>query len=231
MNADQQITEIVSWRFVTELWRQWPKRFDLIEMHSGGGQYDCLALRTRGRDSATLIDVIRGGSVHVHIAGERSYPDWMARMLGPSPKIFLDEIADEARLPKAKKLPASTPATLTYRYIADFLPHSVGRLEKWQCRNGFEDSSGFVGCRVRRELFEQFPLLKKQDVVRYGTPIMEEYSYNFWFLLKDEAPVLCLDTSGRLFRNDGTCHDLPSLYQRDRRIWSLICETALDVLP
>lgn len=231
MDTNQWLEEIISWRFVTELWRRWPKRFDLIEMHPGGGQYDCLALRTRGQDPTIAIDVNRGGSVHIHIAGARVYSDWMERMLGRSPDLFFDEIAHETRLPVPKKRPVSTPTTLTYRYISDFLTHSIGRLENWQCRNGFADTSGYGG-GVRRQFFEQFPLLQKEDTIRYGTPICGHHEYNFWFLLKNEKPVLCLDTSGRLFRQDGTCHDLPSLYKfNGRRIWPLICETALDILP
>ena len=230
METNQWLVEIVSWRFVTELWRRWPKHFDLIEMHPGGGQYDCLALRTKGEHSETVIDVNRGGSVHTHIGEMRNYSDWLERMLGRTPTTFLDEIANGARLPIPKKRPPSTPATLTYRYISDFLTHSVGRLENWQCRNGFEDTSGYGG-GVRRHFFEQFPLLRKEDTIGHGTPICGCHEFNFWFLLKDEKPVLCLDTSGRLFRRDGACHDLPSLYKHDRRIWPLICETALDILP
>jgi hypothetical protein len=236
MNTNLQLEEIVSWRFVTELWRRWPTHFDLIEIHPGGGQYDCLALRTRGHKPANAIDVNRGGSVHINKdafgldGGMSTHSNWMERMLGPSPGGFLDDIAHDVRLTIPKKRPVSTPATLTYRYISDFLTHSIGRLENWQCRNGFEDTSGYGG-GVRREYFEQFPMLRKEDTLRHGTPICGCHEFNFWFLLKDEKPVLCLDTSGRLFRRDGACHDLPSLYKRDRRIWPLICETALDVMP
>ncbi|HNY85931.1 MAG TPA: hypothetical protein PKN23_05490 [Candidatus Hydrogenedentes bacterium] len=167
-NPSRQLEEIVSWRFVTEFWRRFPESFDLIEAHPGGGQYDCLALLTKGENPSIAIDVNRGGgSVHIHkhalgLDGSMSmHSDWMERMLGPEPNKFLDEIAHEARLKVPKKRPASTAATLTYRYISDFLAHSIGRLEKWECRNGFEDTSGWGG-GVRREFFESFPLLKKK---------------------------------------------------------------------
>lgn len=235
--SNRQLEEIVSWRFVTELWRRFPERFDLIEAHPGGGQYDCLALLTKGQNPAIAIDVGRGGgSVHIHkdalgLDGDMlMYSDWMQRMLGHEPDRYLDDIAHETRLTVPKKLPASTPATLTYRYISDFLTHSICRLGNWECRNGFNDSSGYGG-GVRHQLFEQFPLLGEENTIRHGSPIIGEHAYNFWFLLKDEKPVLCLDTSGRVFRQDGICHDLPGLYKRSRRIWPLICETALDILP
>lgn len=236
-NVNRRLEEILSWRFVTEFWRRFPDRFDLIEAHPGGGQYDCLAMLTKGQNSAIAIDVNRGGgSVHIHkdalgLGGDMSvHSDWIERMLGPEPDKFLDEIAHEARLTVPKKLAASTPAALTFRYISDFLTHSVGRLEHWECRNGFEDTSGYGG-GVRRQLFEQFPLLGEENTLRHGSPIFGELAYNFWFLSKDEKPMLCLDTSGRVFRRDGTSHDLCKLYQRDHRVWPLICATALDVLP
>lgn len=231
MNPNVQLEEIVLWRFVTELWRRWPKHFDMIEMHPCDGMYDTLTFRTKGPKPTNAILVNRGGSVHINkdafgMDGDTSmHSDWIDRMLSQSSDIFLNDIAHEIRLTIPKKRPISTPATLTYRYISDFLTHSIGRLENWQGRNGFEDSGGFLGYRVRRECFQQFPILNQESIVRYGPPILGEYVCNFWFLLKDEKPVLCLDTSGRLFRPDGRCHDLPSLYKRDRRIWPLICGT------
>lgn len=146
-----QLVEIVSWRLIAELWRRFPRRFDLIEMHPGGGQYDCLALLSKGT-STVAIDVNRsGGSVHIHkhvfgTADEMAvYSDWVGRMLGPSPRRVLDLVAHEARLPVPDKLPASTPATLTCRFISEFLSHSFGRLCRWECRNGVEDTSGYTG--------------------------------------------------------------------------------------
>lgn len=33
VNMGWQLEEILSWRFMTELWRYFPHRFDLIEAH------------------------------------------------------------------------------------------------------------------------------------------------------------------------------------------------------
>ena len=60
---------------------------------------------------------------------------------------------------------------------------------------------------------------------------LEQYEYNFWFLLKNETPVLCLDTSGMAYRTDGTSYDVGRMYKGKRRIWPLIFEVAGDVLP
>ena len=232
MTADQQLKEILSWRLMSELWRRFPRQFDLIEVHPGGGLYDCLMLRTKGQNPRCTINVNRVGSVHIHMLDGDSTveSDWEERMLQSSPESFLDYIANKARLVIPKKLPASTPATLTYRYISDFLTHSVGRLERWQCRNGFEDTSGYGG-GVRRNFFDRFTQLQEEDFRTHGAPIFGEYAYNFWFLLRNEIPVLCLNTSGMVFCLDGSRHDLMNLYRLDRRIWPLISKTAMDLLP
>jgi len=236
-HMSRQLEEIASWRLITELWRRFPERFDLVEAHPGGGQYDCLALLTKEQNPSVAIDVNRGGgSVHVHrdalgLDGEMAvYPDWLRRMLGPTPAGLLDDIARTARLEVPKKLAASTSASLVYRYISEFLAHSICRLENWECRNGVEDSSGYGG-GVRRQFFERFPLIRKQDDEKYGAPIPGKHARNFWFLVRNGEPILCLDTGGRVIRLDGSSHDLLSMYGRSRRVWPLICETALDVLP
>jgi hypothetical protein len=237
METNRQLEEIMSWRFITEFWRRFPKHFYLIEGHPGGGQYDCLVLMTRGKNSPRFaIDVNRGGgSVHIHMnafgLGDDMtlHSDWLSRMLQPTPK-FLDEIAQEVRLVPPKHLPTSTPTTIVYRFISDFLTHTMGRLERWECRNGYLDTSGDGGGK-RHHLFEKFPGLRKEENLRKIEPFYGEYAYNFWFLLKNDVPVLCLDTSGITYRRDGSSYDLGHLYKGNRKIWPLIFEVARDILP
>jgi len=226
----------MSWRFITEFWRRFPNRFYLIEAHPGGGQYDCLVLLTKGKNPKFAIDVNRGGSVHIHknafgLGDDITlHSDWLSRMLQPTSAEFLNEIAQEARIVPPKQLPASTPVTIVYRFISDFLTHSTGRLEKWECRNGYEDTSGYGGGQ-RHYLFEKFPGLRKEEILRQTEPFYGKYEYNFWFLLKNDVPVLCLDTSGVAYRIDGISHDLGFLYVSKRKIWPLIFEVARDILP
>jgi hypothetical protein len=222
---------------MTELWRRFPNHFDLIEAHPSGGLSDCLVLMTKTENPTFAIDVNRGGgSVHIHkhafgVDGDMIiHSDWMSKMLGETPKNYIDEIANETRLAQPDKLPSSTPTTITYRYISDFLTHSVSRVETWYCLNGFNDSSGHVG-GVRDQLFKQFPALHDRDVLRQCPPRHGHYEYNYWFLVRNGDPVLCLDTNGRLFSTNGECYDLKSLYEQKRRIWPLIYETAGNVLP
>ena len=106
----------------------------------------------------------------------------------------------------------------------------MGRLDKWECRNGYEDTSGYKGGK-REHLFKEFPSLRKEENLRHTEPFIDKYEYSFWFLLKNEAPVLCLDTSGIAYRTNGNFYDLRSMYKDKRRIWPLIFEVAGDLLP
>ena len=237
MNASRKLEEIVSWRLMTELWRRFPNHFDLIEAHPCSGQYDCLVLMTKDGNSTFAIDVNRdGGSVHIHKnafgldGGMVTHSDWMNRMLGDSPKAFIDNIANETRLPQSNKLPSSTPATIIYRYISEFLAHSITRIENWACLNGFNDSSGYGG-GVRKHFFDKFPAFCDAKVLRECSSRHGRYEYSYWFLVRNSMPVLCLDTNGRLFRTNGASYDLKAMYKKRRRVWSLIAETAIDVLP
>ena len=238
MEQSRQLEEVLSWRFVNEFWRRFPNKFTLIEAHPCSGQYDCLVLLTKGTSPQFAIDVNRGGgSVHVHKnafgLGDDLIllSDWKGRMLAPKPEMFLDEVGQEARLVPPKKLPVSTPETIVYRFIADYLTHSVGRLERWECRNGYVDTSGYGGGGKRDHLFNKFPGLRKEESLRHTKLRLEEYAYNFWFLLKNDDPIICLDTTGMAYRTDGRYYDLRQLYKDERRLWPLITEVAGDVLP
>jgi len=238
MNANRQLEEIISWRIITEIWRRFPKHFDLIEAHPSGGMADSLALMIKNEKGGSAIAVNRGGgSVHIfkHAFGINEatvrYEDWVDQIIDSSPKEFTNKIVNETGLVQMGQRPPSTPTTITYRYISEFLTHSIGQNEKWYCLNGFNDSSGFEGCVVRDALFKEFPSLNNPHVLHQVIGRQGQYAYGYWFLLKDKKPILCLDINGRLFRTNGDSYDLTSLYKNKRSIWSLICKTAIDVLP
>lgn len=240
MEINRQLEEILSWRFVTEMFRRFPNDFTIIEAHPCSGQYDCLVMVRSNRDNnlSFAIDVNRnGGSVHVHQAAFDIGPDttlhtdWTEQMLGHSPSRFLDKIAEDARLQIPTKLPTSAPETLIYRFIADFLTHSIGRLDKWECRNGFFDSSEYSN--ANNGWFESFPYLLKSDTKARDLEWHNNtsYAYNFWFLLKNNKPMLCLSKEGKVYTKRDKAYDLSELYKKNRKIWPLISQIAGDLLP
>lgn len=238
MNSEaRQLEEALSWRFVNELYRRYPREFALIEAHAGGGQYDSLVLLRQRAGFEFGIDVNRGGgSVHLHTnafvknAETLLWGDWMKQLLAPQPSRFLDAVCNAARLEIPDRLPSTTPATLVFRFITEFLTHAVGRPERWECRNGFEDTSGYGG-GVRSGWFDLFPPAKQRATVALTDDPLSEPAYRFWFLLEDKQPRLCLETSGTAYALDGQSYDLMPLYKKHRRIWPVISHVALALLP
>jgi hypothetical protein len=41
----------------------------------------------------------------------------------------------------------------------------------------------------------------------------------------------CLDTNGRLYTLGGELHDLVAMYAKHKRLWPVIAETAIALLP
>jgi hypothetical protein len=56
-------------------------------------------------------------------------------------------------------------------------------------------------------------------------------AYYYWFLVKNDKPMLCLSADGVVFSRDGKSHDLMTQYQKQRGVWRLIAEIAVDLLP
>ena len=227
----RQLEESLSWRLITELWRRFPDRYVLIETHPGGGQYDCLSLIEFSNGFRSVLDVNRGGGrVHVHCGrNPQSWSDWSDRMLADSCS-FLDEIGAAIGLAAPKPLPKSTPTTIAFRFVCEFLTHTVGRLEQWECRNGFCDTSGY-GSGKREMWFNSFPGIITEHSPKGLANGRLESAFGYWFILKNDEPVICLDTDSRLYKLSGEAHDLMASYGRHKRVWPVIAETALELLP
>jgi hypothetical protein len=85
---------------------------------------------------------------------------WERIARGESTRNVLDDICALLHLQVPSPLPATTPASLTYRVITAMLRTKTFSPVRWCCLNGVLDSSGFEGCEIRRELFAPFPAVK-----------------------------------------------------------------------
>jgi len=235
---NRQLIETASWRIVSELTRRYPERFRLIETHPADGTYDCLSLHTKDTINIFHIaDFNRPGSFHVfHKFGQDHDPEhvesfeiWQRMVHTDDMKEVLDDVARKLGL-EPRKVPPSSPEVLVYRFIAAFLSHAVFGREKWECRNGFYDSSGYSGCSVRSE-FEQFPGAQERLQVKLDNDFLGQPAYRFWFLIKNGKPLVCFETLGCAWTEKGECFDLASLYKKDRRMWPLVIGVAGGYLP
>lgn len=150
----RSILEAASWRLTAELVRRYPDRFSVIETHPGGGQYDCITLVDRNKNSnLSTIDLNRAGSIWVHRRDHSSWTwrhCWQELVTTDDLRPQVDRLCVRAGLPPAglahaDRLPTSTRSVVAYRMIAAFLAHQVFSRARWQCLNGYLDSSGMSG--------------------------------------------------------------------------------------
>ena len=239
MEISQQLKEILSWRLVSETVRRAPDRLRIFELHPGGGQYDCLALYTVDGDS--LAHLNRLGRFHpfgklrdiggVAPSEEEPWDIWRDAFSVEDQSKNVDGICRRIGLTIPAKLPASTPVVVVYRFIAEFLARTAFDRSRWECLSGFLDSSGFLGCSTRTELFAAFPDADERLQVRTDDDSPENAAYRFWFIMRNSEPVLCLETTGTIWNLAGDSLDIPKAYHEHRRLWPLITEIAGDLLP
>ena len=102
--------------------------------------------------------------------------------------------------------------------------------DKWECRNGMFDTSGSGGGGVRSDI-NKFPGAKKRLQGRLPGDVLGEPAYRFWFLRRNEMPVLCFEITETVWREDGSSFDLMDIYKKERRIWPVINKVAGHLLP
>lgn len=237
----RSIREAASWRLTAELVRRYPERFSVIETHPGGGQYDCITLLDKDKNSnLSTIDLNRVGSIWVHRRDHSSWTwrdCWHELVTADDLRPQLDRLCAVADLPPvglapADPLPRPTRPVIAYRMIAAFLAHQVFSQARWQCLNGNLDSSG-MSSGVRDQFFDKFPAARER--MTYEAGLFEEYeqaAYGFWFLVKDDEPRLAIEPGqGIAWASDGRKHDLFARYQRTHRIWPVVWTATGPLMP
>lgn len=233
---NRQLIEIASWRIINELHRRHPTKFKVIETHPGGGMYDCLSISSTGdKEPKHIADFNRAGRLHIFERfndGKETEPFdiWpeILRKEGNLQHIF-DKVTEMLGLSIPKKRPPSTPTTLVYRFISEFLTHTAFGVDDWSCRNGFFDTSGYGG--GVSSVFDEFPQAQERFRVELKDDVFQEPAYRFWFLRKNEKPVLCLETIGTVWNKKGKEFNLAELYPDKRQVWPMIMKVAGDLLP
>lgn len=225
-----QLLEAVSWRVAAELIRRHPRRLRAIETHPGGGQSDCLTIIDRRGWDFGHIHLNRWGSAHVGRRfdkpdGDRSYidGDFWSDYLRSNPRDVLRELERHAGLPDVPKIPASTRTSLSFRFAAACLAPVALGIRRWEWRNRFFDTAAWTS-DYREDLFAAFPETASQRAIRLdGDPLSPES--RFWFLLRDDEPLLAIETVGNLWRRGGGRLDLSAAYRAtNRRLFPIVNE-------
>ena len=228
---------------MTEIARRSPEDLRMLEAYPGEGLYDCMGLMDgSGRP---LLSLTRSGTLRLHatLEGETLSvvrEDFFTEMVrkGFPMSHCVHRLCAALRIPSYKLLPSTTPAILTYRYLAALLEQAALASRAWECRSGYvygnEHGIGIcdgMGAGERGD-FSLFPLAKKR---LRASPRQEHGgrvpAHAFWFLYVDGEPKLCLSEEGKVWDRDFNEADLVPAYAQRHRIWPLVTETAASVLP
>ncbi|HEX2052436.1 MAG TPA: hypothetical protein VHJ78_01745 [Actinomycetota bacterium] len=240
-HPSRQLLEIASWRVAAEMVRRYPK-IRIIQTHPGGGQNDCLTLLLDpGFQPYQRLELNRLGGVQYHFRRPngsltfKNWPDFWAEFVSAAdPREPMRKLSAFAGLPPVAKLRPSTNEVTVYRFISGFLTHiafnaSFGKFY-WNCENGYLDTSdGYGG--VWESRFELFPEAHERlKNVKESDPFGVS-AYRFWFLLLNDDPMICVETTGTAWDRHGIEYDFGKLARDDERIWPVISEVAGHLLP
>lgn len=229
-NPSAQLIEIASWRLACELMRRHASSLLLIETHPGGGQYDCLAFYDRATKERVL-DLNRAGSAHGERGSVPSEELWPKLLAEDDPKSVVDAVEAVAGLSTPRALPEETADVVVYRFVAELLAGRTFSRNRWECRNGFLDSSGMAG-GPREEFFRAFPAMASRRQTRLETDLLGIAEYRFWFVLRDGSPVVALESAtGAAWNRSGQEFRLFERFRTERRIGPLVPLVAGSWLP
>ncbi len=182
----ERLIEAASWRLGSELVRRHPNFYHVFIGAPGGGQSDVLWFsEKRKTERSKKIFLNRKGSILVYDENNPELPEcyrafWKDYLLGDSVK-FLDQLEKKAGLPKVSKIPSTTPLTLTYRFLVQFLHYNLGC---YKVVNGVFDTAGYGGGIVKALSAVNFDpkLLDRQ-----ADDLLGIAEYRFWIVYNIEV--------------------------------------------
>lgn len=220
MHPSSQLRQALSWKLLSELHRRHPGEFTVIETHPGGGQYDCLTLLSGNQ---TIAHLNRVGSFTLSSGESIPWEDlWPECLTDGGIAGVLDRMSEVCRFPVPAQLPSTGPETLVYRIMAGVSAALIFEKDPWEWRNGQMDSSEWDDQAHRDQWFEAFPGAK--EAARVGSPDQPfgNPKYGFWFLLKNDQPMVCLSKTALCWDTGGGETNLAEQHHRDRRIHALV---------
>ncbi len=167
------VVEAASWRLATGIVRRHP---DLVirREHPGGGQSDCLAVRS---SRGLLMYLNRVGTIQLHgmenTSGDPNWQptEWRTSLTAKHPRSFGRELETAARLPDVAQTPENSPAVLVYRLLTAIASlHVLAEPVAISMRT--IDSSGYGGGPA--EWLQDFPWIAERIRAGQADP------FGFW---------------------------------------------------
>jgi uncharacterized short protein YbdD (DUF466 family) len=171
-----------------------------MELHPGGGQYDCIGLCLNSEQfPRKCLCQFNQPAQHLHVFGYYSKPALRLEDLGwpdynnyveaflsaHDPKQVVDQVEQVLGLPplKGKQLPPTTPEVLSFRLISALTERYMLARECVDVRCGWYDSSGMEGCYVRKEL-SFFPEIQRQ-IDNAQVDMKARVAMGYWLLIAE----------------------------------------------
>lgn len=200
------LVEAASWALARDLTRRHPE-LSILKYHPGGGQYDCLAIRSA---SGLHIDLNRVGRIHVHAdhTGDsvRTEPVEWNDYLEADPREFVERLERIVGLPHVTSIPVTTPRVLTYRVLAAFSHlHAFGRHADISMST--LDSSGGMGGGPAAWPSDYPTVIRAMDADPFG----------FWRATSTTTELVLETEAATLHRQDGSTASLPGIYATHER--------------
>jgi len=229
INVAPQIKEVITWKLVSQLLRRYPDRYKIIETHPCSGIYDCISLYSLNGHQIAAFN--RKG--RLHIMNEKSHDIkeainiWQMLVAGEFQE-SLDLFCRALDLEIPKHRPASSASVVTYRFMSACISFSCFGYNRYKWVNGYFDTSGFGG-GIREKEFSKFKeaqnllerLSKFMRERGQQTHILVNPAYNFWFLLRNDEPVLCVHIDGEVFKYNDS-NNLVKMYRKYKRMFRLV---------
>lgn len=209
------LLEAASWRLASELHRRHPDLLRLAREHPGGGQYDCLALRS---EDGANIQLNRHGTIQV-TGRQDGAPStwepapWAAYLAAPDPREFVGRVERAAGL-ATHPTPPSTSAVLVHRSISALTSLQV-LAEPLTVEQGYIDSSGYSAgpSPWMAELTAVPPTLRKP----LPEDPFDQPGYRFWRVTSSNLWVAFETSTGTAWGRRGDAVDLADAYRQEAR--------------
>ncbi len=220
IDYEARAINVHSWWLAAEFARRHPELL-VYEMHPGGGMYDMLAVASPEQFSPDVslpparVMLNRVGSLQVHSGNEQVVVAQWKHLVDPAHRWeVLKQLELHAGLPQPEKPAASTPRTLTYRFLAAALELCHYHRLSWDVRSEFLDTAGYG---ENPDHLRHFPsaIDHLMHLPRLG--IHGEPQSHFWTLLREQEAIETVSIDGTLHLRDGKSLNLIDQYQKHGR--------------
>jgi len=225
------IADVLSWQVIVELVRRHPADLWVMRTHPFE-IYDCLSVRRLEKPWSVPTIALNRNGTHVKVDWfgdlgsfhENDLMSWGDPLEAPDPRDWLLELERLAGLRSPTQgLPASTPSSLSLRWISRFLSLQLGARDRWTAWTVDSADDDPYGC------FEAIP--GALTWVRSQTT--QHPAYYVWFVgdARTRSAQFALSADGDLWSRDHRQVSLPAEHTSKGSITGLVARTSGLPLP